>query len=115
MRSIGVVRGEGSNEVGLAGEAEEVHTFVIDVGQTSARRALDKAVEDIGKRQWEILGEKQPSMVSMKSTRWDAHLTVTPFYPIYLEHHPEILQTIQGESVKKEGLVIVKIDVYQAG
>lgn len=112
VRGIGLVRAEASREIGLAPDIEVVTTFVIEVGGASSGGALDKAVNLLRNRQWAILGENRPWLVSMTSTRWDAHLAATPFDSEAFKDHPDILLELQGEAVEKESLVIVKVGVY---
>jgi hypothetical protein len=112
VRKIGTVRGESRMHSDVNGKAEITNYFVIDVGGTDDRDAVNEAVKNLQAQEWSIVAENRPARVLMKSDKWaGVHLSVTPFDPVNLNGVPELLTALGGETVRTEGLVI--IDVYK--
>ncbi|MEU7746098.1 hypothetical protein [Nonomuraea sp. NPDC049158] len=114
VRRIGIVQAEDSIEDGYDDDVEITNTFVIDVGSTSNKEAIDKTADLLSGRGWEILG-KSPTGAAMKSAKWAASLSVDSFDPASLRYHPKILKALQGKSVRAEAFAIVRVNVYQGG
>ncbi|MFI7700343.1 hypothetical protein [Nonomuraea sp. NPDC049480] len=112
VRSIGVVQAEDSREISYDGEFEITNTFVIDVGSASAKEVVGKVVSRLRERGWETIAKKETGAV-MKSAKWKALVAVDPFYLEALQHHPGILQTLNGKSVNTDAYAIVRVDVVQ--
>ncbi|MFG6200815.1 hypothetical protein [Nonomuraea sp. JJY05] len=115
VRSIGLVQAEGSVDLGMDDSAEVTNTFVIDVGSASANAATAKSASLLRDRGWEIIGKERPWFVMMKSTRWNAFLSIDSFQSVHLTSHPDILKTLKDTSAKTEASVIINVEVYQGG
>lgn len=114
VRSIGTVQGEGGDEIGYGDEVVVMHTFVLDVGGSSANEALQRAADLLQKHGWEALSDNRTG-AAMKSAELDAYLSISPFHSEFLAHHPRILKRFKEESIDTEVFVIVNVEAYQAG
>ncbi|MFD0883229.1 hypothetical protein ACFQ08_01440 [Streptosporangium algeriense] len=109
IRSIGKTRAEISVENEGRDTTQIEHVLVIDIGSPDNRGAFDKAADLLLARKWEVVGERLPLIVLLKSPEWkNTNLTLCPYSAEELEQYPELMAQLK-EPVNEESLVYLSV------